>query len=462
MKKIVCFIALCCLATPAAQAAVQGKEVTYQANGANSDITSLSSLSIPLSVAQGGTGSATGSVANLTFLQAEAGAVVRTVQSKGSDIVSVKDFGAHADGTTDDLAIFQKAFAQVIANGGGTLSLQSGKTYYLNTDAFGAHTILDFNGLNGVTIEGNGATILTGTTNISPLLFNLRNTTKVKIRNLKLQSQYTVLDHTGGMDWATMTAGSQDISFENIQMYHGRHGIYATWTVIGVGDAVRVSQISANNIYFESIYYPQVFEVNGDNYFARNIVTRNCGRSYFPMNVKNHDVWMDSQQGGPFSDVLLKAYTFPAGSGVTNRLENIKLNYTSTGRYAGAGAQSPEEAIFAFDFQQGTPTAAAGEMNNIKIQMNVDIVTPATNANVLIIRKYKYAGGADSTTRNHVFRNIIIGGRVTHAENLTQDGIRLFSVAGGMAWTGENTTQNVVSDVNISGSNVTQGHLHPK
>lgn len=456
MKKIVCFIALCCLATPAAQAALQGKEVTYQANGANSDITSLSFLSIPLSVAQGGTSSATGSVANLTFLQAEAGAVVRTVQSKGSDIVSVKDFGAHADGTTDDLAILKKAFAQVIANGGGTLSLQAGNTYYLNTDALGSnHTILDFNGLNGVTIEGNGATILTGTTNVTPLLFNLRNTKNVTIRNLKLQSQYTKLDEHAGMNWAILSSGSKNIKFENVEMYHGIYGI----SVQGYGDAVRVSQITALHCYFEGVYYPQSFQGNGDDYFARNIVTRNSGRSYFPWNVKNHDVWMDSQQGGPFSDVLLKVYADPVKY---SKLENIKLNYTSTGRYAGAGAQSPEEAIFAFDFQQGTPTTAAGEMNNIKIQMNVDIVTPATNANVLIIRKYTYARGTDSTTRNHVLRNLIISGRVTHAENLTQDGIRLFSVAGGMAWTGENTTQNVVSDVTISGSNVTQRHLYPK
>ena len=49
------------------------------------------------------------SSALVTFLQAGTGAVARTVQSKERDTVSVKDFGAVGDGTTDDTAAMQAA-----------------------------------------------------------------------------------------------------------------------------------------------------------------------------------------------------------------------------------------------------------------------------------------------------------------------------------------------------------------
>jgi hypothetical protein len=53
----------------------------------------------------------------LSFTQAGTGAVARTIDSKLKDFVSVKDFGAVGDGTTNDAAAIQTAINYSIANG---------------------------------------------------------------------------------------------------------------------------------------------------------------------------------------------------------------------------------------------------------------------------------------------------------------------------------------------------------
>jgi hypothetical protein len=60
------------------------------------------------------------------FEQAGANAVPRSVQDKLREVVSVKDFGAVADGVTDDTAAINAAFDYVIGNQGGTLYFPSG------------------------------------------------------------------------------------------------------------------------------------------------------------------------------------------------------------------------------------------------------------------------------------------------------------------------------------------------
>ena len=72
------------------------------------------------------------SATNVSFTQAGTGAVERTVETKLNESVSVKDFGAVGDGTTDDTAAIQAAIDAVQTAGGGTVYVPKGQ--YKTTD----------------------------------------------------------------------------------------------------------------------------------------------------------------------------------------------------------------------------------------------------------------------------------------------------------------------------------------
>lgn len=63
------------------------------------------------------------------FIQAGTGAVARTLQDKARESVSVLDFGAIADASTDIGAALQKAH-DALPSSGGTICIPAGSTYY--------------------------------------------------------------------------------------------------------------------------------------------------------------------------------------------------------------------------------------------------------------------------------------------------------------------------------------------
>ena len=82
----------------------------------------------------------------LSFTQAGTGATARTIDSKLKETVSVKDFGAVGDGTTDDSGSILAAFNAVRTVGGGTVSFP--KATYLISHGFNipTNTVILLNG----------------------------------------------------------------------------------------------------------------------------------------------------------------------------------------------------------------------------------------------------------------------------------------------------------------------------
>jgi hypothetical protein len=123
----------------------------------------------------------------INFTQSGTGATVRTVDSKLKDVVSVKDFGAVGDGTTDDTAAFIAAHA-ALPSTGGTIIVPSATAYLITSSIVCTKPVLwqinactitaNLTGYlfhiqaNNSGIEGTSNTILKAGTGCTALIYN--------------------------------------------------------------------------------------------------------------------------------------------------------------------------------------------------------------------------------------------------------------------------------------------------
>jgi hypothetical protein len=87
------------------------------------------------------------SSADVSYDEGGTGAVLRSVQSKLRESVSVKDFGAVGDGVTDDTAAIQAAITSLGNNGG---------SIYIPASNYKISSAININNQNGVKIFGDG------------------------------------------------------------------------------------------------------------------------------------------------------------------------------------------------------------------------------------------------------------------------------------------------------------------
>ena len=137
---------------------------------------------------------------NVTYLPAGTGAVATTVQAKLRQAVSVMDFGATGNGTTDDTAAFTNAVA-ALPSTGGTIIVPDATGYKITSTIVCAKPILWQIGATTITanltgylfniqannsgIEGTAGSILKAGTGCTALIFN-NQTLNCHYWNLKL------------------------------------------------------------------------------------------------------------------------------------------------------------------------------------------------------------------------------------------------------------------------------------
>lgn len=186
---------------------------------------------------------AVGNSSNVSFIQNTLGAVRRTSQSKMSDVISVKDFGADPTGATDSTAAINAAI--IAANSSGSSSV------YLPTGLYKCASTVNM--LSNVTLFGDGygsALRFLPSGGGQTAGITVANKTNFSIRNLRVYG-----DGTSGLDltWAIRIYGSTNGSVENCDVSTAFLGIFVGDITVSESYDIRICNNAIYNIGLNGI-----------------------------------------------------------------------------------------------------------------------------------------------------------------------------------------------------------------
>jgi parallel beta-helix repeat protein len=143
----------------------------------------------------------------VSYEQGGTGAVTTTVQAKLRQTVSVKDFGAIGDGTTDDTVAINAAIASVNSTGGGMVIIPSGN--YL------VATSLSITLLSNVALVGQGQSSVLKAASVSRNIF-----TGSSISNVLLKDFYVDCTNQGGTFNGIYITGFTNSEINGVTIYN--------------------------------------------------------------------------------------------------------------------------------------------------------------------------------------------------------------------------------------------------
>lgn len=385
--------------------------------------------------------------AKLSYLASGAGATRITLDKFIGKFFLPEEYGAKGDGVTDDTVALQNMATAMRTAGGGIAIISKPHAVFVNSLEANGATLFDLTGCNNITFiyEAGGlinAAYPNGGAVGTAWIFGLNGVTGFKAINPTLVAASNIPTVSGVVHFAvntTQAAGTQttNVDIENVNQTGGLAGLL----VYSTGNAsVRASGFRMTGS-FNGTFYPSNFQGNGDDFWGK-LVTRNCGRSYFPYNVSHHEVWIDSNNGTAFDDVDITCYTNP---NFRNETSDIKVHYKNY------GSSSLGNAV-AINFIQYDSTSRSGNMHDIHVDF--DFNTSSFTGAIASINKYLAGtpgspGGPDNTARGYNLWNVKLTGTCLTTGN-TQNLFQLFSQAN---WTGEIVYNLGFEDFNLTGTN---------
>lgn len=386
------------------------------------------------------------------FIQAGVGAVMRSVQSKLRETVSVKDFGAVGDGVTDDRLAIKAAVAALQAAGGGELVFPNGD--YLIAGMDGSYNLPDldgniqwataaydvqiyFSGLSNIVFRFEGSRLVSSKTN-GGITLAFDGCNNLVFENLSMQGA-TVMSGstptttgTGAIAILSTSQDSSNIVFNSPKI----NGHYSAIDVIGdPASSYRARNITVDgSASFRNGYYGVVCRGNGIGVRIVDAYSYRLNRPFFVYDTQDVHIKMvcDDMNGG--FQALVKAYTAnvfnvtvdmsvrnraninsclgfqsqhnPAVQPTPASLRDIKVRYTDLASVAGG------ESIRFDYYQNSTLTATTNQFLFGDIELEgrssgsvLSGVTLSSFANycVLYMEKFRAANGFEIYTSGSGF-----------------------------------------------------------
>lgn len=333
------------------------------------------------------------------FIQSGAGSTVRTVQEKARDVVSVKDFGATGDGTTDDLAAIEAAIAAAPAN--GTLTFPAG-TYIVGGQVDIAR--------DNLTITGYGAVLKAkASTSFEYVLFGTA-VSNVKVRGLTIdanQSNRTsgqLVRHAGAAFTLSSDCEFIDCTTKNALGYSSVPGIglgFGGGTRCSITNCVALDCGGTSGTNASDGFY-----VSGDNCIIIGCTAENCTDTGMVIENSNNSGII----GGT-------AKNCNAAFAVTN-----VTNFDKRGNFICGATAIDWNSSVTGGVQIGCPASSTGDLIDTTVDVTLVVVTGGKGTGPAINVRKVGAGQVNGLTINAVINGASAQGILVDGQNVRING----------------------------------------